>query len=158
VNWPSRRASARQLLDVHQEPRLETREDLKPLREKEVEGAFDALRAHPRCQLDGVGQVELVGALVGDGDADALAVDVGGRANRGASGNEVGDRDLQVGGGEGDLAGALGLDPEERDVPGAGLDCIGQLAGGIERDELDGRALGPDQEPGHGARSPAHTR
>src|SRR6185295_14788041 len=45
-------------------------------------------------------------------------------------------RDLEVGGAEGDLGGALRLVAEERHVPQHGLHAVGELAGGVELDEF----------------------
>src|SRR5258706_477418 len=77
---------------------------------------------------------QLVSALLRRGDAHAVAVDVVDKAQLRAGWHQVRRRDLEVGGGEYDLALALRLRPEERDVPGAGLDRVGQLAGGVEAD------------------------
>ena len=99
--------------------------------------------------LDRPDQVESVGALIRHGNPHARAVDLVDGPDRRPRGDDVRRRNLEVGGRERDLGGALGLRAEERHVPRAGLHAVAELAGGVELDELDRHADPPAELAGH---------
>src|SRR4029077_4833272 len=99
--------------------------------------ALDRVGAYQGRMLEIAGQVQVVGAVYRGGDAHARSIYLVDRADRRARRDEVGRLDLEVCRAERDVPRALGLVAEERHVPGAGLDGIGELARRGERDELD---------------------
>ena len=92
-------------------------------------------------------QIKVVGRALVDRDADAGAVDVLDRLQRGILRHHVGALDQHIGRGEVDLGGAHRLDREEGDVPGAALQRIEHLAGGVEDHELERQAEALGQFP-----------
>src|SRR5712691_4918173 len=93
--------------------------------------------------LQRAAEEQVVSALLRHRDAHARAIDIGQRADRRAGAHQVGDRDLEVCGGERDLVRALRLGAEEADVPGALPGPFGEIAGLAVLDELDRHAEAP---------------
>ena len=114
-------ARAGQLLDVGDQPRPQAGERVELVGDELLVGAVEGVGPHQRGVLDVAVEPEAVGAAPRHGDAHARLVDVGDGLDRRAGRHQVGRLDLAVGGGEGDLLGALRLGADQADVPGAGV-------------------------------------
>jgi hypothetical protein len=145
VNWPSSTRAPGNLPDLRQEEGAKPGERVELLRHEELIGRGQAGGAHELSLLDGPRQVELVGRLVGDGDADALAVHLGDAPDRRAGRHQVGRLDLQIRRGERDLARAGGLGAQEGDVPDARLHRLRHLPRRFVAHPLHGRAQAAPQ-------------
>src|SRR5438093_1859524 len=140
-------ARPRKLRRVGSKARLEPGEHFEFVLHENIVRTLNPLNAYERGVPEAAAQVQVVGAVHRHGDADALPVHFSHRANRRARRNEVARLDLEVSGAESDLARALRLVSKKGDVPRAGLHRIGQLARGLEGDEIDGNAQPPAELP-----------
>jgi hypothetical protein len=111
--------------------------DLELVAAKQLDRRLRGRRPHERGALDRAGQVQVVGALLADGDAHAVAVDLVDAAQRRPGRHHVGALDQHVGRREGDLVRAHRVDGQEGDVPDVSVRRVRDLAGGVERDEVD---------------------
>ena len=84
-------------------------------------------------------QKQIVSTLGRHTDAHAIAVHVPDGAKRRSSRHEIGSFDLNIGGGEIDLACAPWVDREKRNIPRTGFQSLNHLSGRLEADELDGQ-------------------
>ena len=113
-----------------------------------AQGVATALRADQGGVLDVAIQPQAVGAPPGSGDAHAPTIDLLDRRDRRAGGNQVRRLDLRVRLRELDLLRALGFRADQADVPDVGADGVGELTGGVERDELQRHAEALGKGPG----------
>ena len=82
--------------------------------------------------------MQVVGRPELHADADAVAVHVVSRAERGTLADGIRALDEDVGRAEGELLGADRVHGEEADVRGTVADRVDRLAGGVPEDQLDG--------------------
>src|SRR5437867_268175 len=96
-------------------------------------------RAYQFGPLHTAAQKQIVSTLGRHTDAHAIAVHVPDGAKRRSSRHEIGSFDLDIGGGEIDLACAPWVNREKRNIPRTGFQSLNHLSGRLEADELDGQ-------------------
>src|SRR6185436_7678988 len=138
-------ARSRKSFGIGGEPRLESGEGFEFFPDEKPVRTFDAFGTHELRMLEAPGKEKIVSAFLRHGDAHALAVHVGELTNGRSRGDQKGNRNLQIGGAEGDLVRALRLIAEESYVPGSGLCRVGQFSRSVEYHELDGHSEPPSQ-------------